>query len=194
MMDILLTEIRSCSVCKHYLPNDPKPILQASALSKIAIVGQAPGQKVQNSSIPWDDLSGNELRRWLGVTKEQFYNPEIFALVPMGFCYPGKGKSGDLPPRPECAMLWHKALFAQMPGVKLIILIGQFAHSYYLKDLKMETVTETVKNYNSYLPFFLPLVHPSPRNKIWQVKNPWFEITVVNAIQEIVKIHLSNAL
>ena len=185
-MENLIAEIRNCTVCAASLPNRPRPILQASRRSKIVIIGQAPGQKVQDSGIPWDDQSGNELRRWLGVSKEQFYDPELFALVPMGFCYPGKGKSGDLPPRPECAPLWHKSLFDYMTEVKLIILIGQYAQNFYLEDTKHQTLTAIVKGYPKYLPTYLPLVHPSPRNKIWQKKNPWFEIEVVPALRGIV--------
>jgi uracil-DNA glycosylase len=185
-MDTLLQEIRKCEQCLQYLPNKPKPIVQAGLSSKIAIIGQAPGQKVQQSGIPWDDQSGNELRRWLGVTKDQFYDPNLFALVPMGFCYPGKGVSGDLPPRPECAPLWHQRLFAYMNGIQLTILIGQYAQKYYLGDRLMPTLTESVQNFKSYLPAYLPLVHPSPRNKIWQKKNPWFEVEVVPYLQEIV--------
>lgn len=186
-MDKLLKEIRACTVCKKFLPNAPRPIVQAGKNSKIIIIGQAPGQKVQNSGIPWDDLSGNELRRWLGVTKEQFYDEKIFALVPMGFCYAGKGKSGDLPPRPECAPLWHEPLLQHMKEPKLIILIGQYAQNYYLGEKLKPTLTETVKNFKKYLPEYLPLVHPSPRNKIWQKKNPWFEKNVVPQLQKIVK-------
>ena len=189
-MDKLLADIRSCTVCQSFLPNWPRPIVQASIASKIVIIGQAPGQKVQDSGIPWDDLSGNELRRWLGVDKEQFYNPELFALVPMGFCYPGKGKSGDLPPRPECAPLWHQPLLNNMTAIKLVILIGQYAHNYYLKDLKKASVTATVQRFNDYLPRYLPLVHPSPRNKIWQKRNPWFETDVVQVIRQIVQTQL----
>ena len=186
-MKKLLIEIRSCTACAKFLPNAPRPVLQASVQSKIVIIGQAPGQKVQNSGIPWDDQSGNELRRWLGVSKEQFYNEKIFALVPMGFCYPGKGISGDLPPRPECAPLWHLAVLKKMKNVHLIILIGQYAQKYYLVDKLKPTLTETVKNYQQYLPGFLPLVHPSPRNKIWQKKNPWFEEDVIPQLQKIVR-------
>lgn len=186
-MDKLLKEIRACTVCKKFLPNAPRPIVQAGKNSKIIIIGQAPGQKVQDSGIPWDDLSGNELRRWLGVTKEQFYDEKIFALVPMGFCYAGKGKSGDLPPRPECAPLWHEPLLQHMKEPKLIILIGQYAQNYYLGEKLKPTLTETVKNFKKYLPEYLPLVHPSPRNKIWQKKNPWFEKNVVPQLQKIVK-------
>ena len=175
-----------CTVCKKNLPNAPKPVLQAGIHSKIVIIGQAPGQKVQNSGIPWDDQSGNELRRWLGVTKEQFYDDTLFALVPMGFCYPGKGSSGDLPPRPECAPLWHGPLLHKMKNIKLIILIGQYAQKYYLSKKLKPTLTETVKNYKEYLPDLLPLVHPSPRNKIWQKKNPWFEAAVIPQLQKII--------
>jgi uracil-DNA glycosylase len=186
-MNELLTQIRACTVCKKMLPNKPRPIVQASAHAKIIIIGQAPGQKVQNSGIPWDDASGNELRRWLGVTKEQFYNDKLFALVPMGFCYPGKGTSGDLPPRPECAPLWHEQLLKQMKKVQLTILIGQYAQNHYLGDALKPTLTETVKNYKEYLPDYLPLVHPSPRNRIWQKKNEWFEKEVVPELQKLVK-------
>jgi uracil-DNA glycosylase len=186
MVDKLLNEIRSCTVCKNYLPNLPKPVLQAGTKSKIVIIGQAPGQKVQNSGIPWDDQSGNELRRWLGVNKEQFYNNQLFALIPMGFCYPGKGSFGDLPPRPECAPLWHRQLLSNMPEIKLIILIGQYAQSYYLKDLKKPVLTETVRSFTDYLPTYLPLVHPSPRNKIWQKRNPWFELIVVPLLRQMI--------
>lgn len=185
-MKKLLSEIRDCTVCKKFLPNAPRPVLQAGKNSRIIIIGQAPGQKVQNSGIPWDDQSGNELRRWLGVGKEQFYDERLFALVPMGFCYPGKGKSGDLPPRPECAPLWHKRLLKKMQNIKLIILIGQYAQNYYLGEGLKPTLTETVKNFKEYLPQYLPLVHPSPRNKIWQKKNPWFEKEVLPQLQKVV--------
>ncbi len=189
-MQKLLAEIRACAVCKKFLPNKPRPILQASEHSKIIIIGQAPGQKVQNSGIPWDDASGNELRRWLGVSKEQFYDEQLFAMVPMGFCYPGKGTNGDLPPRPECAPLWHKQLLKNMKKAKLIILIGQYAQNYYLGKVLKATLTDTVKNYKEYLPKYLPLVHPSPRNRIWQKKNPWFEKEVVPELQSIVNLKI----
>ena len=186
-MEELLEEIRKCVVCAKFLPNTPHPVVQASIHAKIVIIGQAPGQKVDKSGIPWDDQSGNELRRWLGVTKEQFYDPHLFALVPMGFCYPGKGTSGDLPPRPECAPLWHARLLRQMKQVKLTILIGQYAQKQYLAEKFRPTLTENVKNYKEFLPDFLPLVHPSPRNKIWQKKNPWFETEIVPELQHIIR-------
>lgn len=186
-MEKLLEDIKSCMVCKKYLPNAPRPVLQAGIHSKIVIIGQAPGQKVQNSGIPWDDLSGNELRRWLGVSKEEFYDHSHFALVPMGFCYPGKGISGDLPPRPECAPLWHKPLLAEMKQIRLIILIGQYAQKYYLGERFNSSLTENVKRFRDFLPLHLPLVHPSPRNKLWQKRNPWFEIEVIPPLQQIVR-------
>jgi uracil-DNA glycosylase len=186
-MDKLLNEIRACTNCKAFLPNAPKPIIQASAKSKIVIIGQAPGLKVQNSGIPWDDQSGNELRRWLGVTKDQFYDPIVFGLMPMGFCYPGKGTSGDLPPRPECAPLWHKKLLNGMKDIELILLIGQYAQNYYLKLNVKPSLTETVKSFHEYLPEYLPLVHPSPRNRIWQKKNPWFESEILPLLQQNVR-------
>jgi uracil-DNA glycosylase len=185
-MKKLLVEIRDCTMCERYLPNVPRPILQASVKSKILIIGQAPGQKVQDSGIPWDDKSGDELRRWLNVTKEQFYDASLFSLMPMGFCYPGKGTSGDLPPRPECAPLWHGKVLDQMKNVKLTILIGQYAQKFYLDNDFNPSITENIKNFKKFLPAYLPLVHPSPRNRIWQKKNPWFEKNVVPALRNIV--------
>ncbi len=185
-MDQLLREIRNCIVCKNDLPNYPRPIVQASTRSKIVIIGQAPGQRVQNSGIPWDDPSGDELRRWLGITKDLFYDAGQLALIPMGFCYPGKGTSGDLPPRPACAPLWHEKLLNTMPGVQLILLIGKYAQDRYLVDLKKEPLTAIVKNFDKHLPY-LPLVHPSPRNNIWQRKNPWFKSAVVPFLQSQVQ-------
>ncbi|AMP98024.1 Uracil-DNA glycosylase [Pedobacter cryoconitis] len=184
-LEELLKEIRACIICKGQLPDFPRPVVQASVESKIVIIGQAPGQKVQHSGIPWDDQSGNELRRWLGVSKEQFYDDKLFALVPMGFCYPGKGNSGDLPPRSECAPRWHQSLMAEMKDIRLIMLIGQYAQNYYLRDIKNTTLTERVRDFKNYLPSFLPIVHPSPRNKIWQKKNPWFEYEVVPFLRDL---------
>lgn len=191
-MKLLLEEIRQCQICSEFLPNAPRPILQASSNSKILIIGQAPGQKVQQSGVPWDDQSGDELRRWLGVNKEQFYNPDLFALMPMGFCYPGKGKSGDLPPRAECAPAWHQRLLVKMTQIKLTLLIGQYSQKYYSGENFQPTLTENVRNFHTFLPKYLPLVHPSPRNKIWQKKNPWFEAEVVPFLQNTVKSILTN--
>lgn len=185
IMDELLEEIRQCQICEEHLPFAPKPVVQASVHSKIVIIGQAPGIKVQQSGIPWDDASGKELRRWLDVTEQQFYDENIFALIPMGFCYPGKANSGDMAPRPECAPQWHHKIMEEIRP-SLTLLIGQYAQKYYLKDKRKSSLTETVKNYREYLPDYLPLVHPSPRNRIWQKKNPWFE-EVVQELQMIVK-------
>ncbi|WP_036386204.1 uracil-DNA glycosylase family protein [Muricauda sp. MAR_2010_75] len=183
-MDQLLTQIRNCSHCTEHLPLGPRPIVAAHPESKIAIIGQAPGTKVHQTGVPWDDPSGKQLRKWLGVTDKQFYDERLFALIPMGFCYPGKGKSGDLPPRPECAPLWHDPLFQDMPNLKLTILIGQYAQRYYLGDAMKKNLTETVRNHKSYLPNYVVLPHPSPRNRFWLSKNPWFEEEVLPELQE----------
>lgn len=183
-MDKLLIEIRKCTACKDFLPNEPKPIIQASTSSKIIIIGQAPGQKVQKSGIPWDDASGENLRSWLGVNKSVFYNDKIFALVPMGFCYPGTGTSGDLPPRKECAELWHKQVMNQLKNVQLTLLIGQYSQNYYLGATAKKNLTETARSYKEYLPTYLPLPHPSPRNNIWQKKNSWFADKLIPLLQE----------
>jgi uracil-DNA glycosylase len=173
-LEKLLTEIRACTICKDFLPNPPKPIVRAGKDAKIMIIGQAPGQKVQKSGIPWDDASGQQLRQWLNVNAEQFYDPGLFAIMPMGMCFPGTGKSGDLPPRKECAVAWHNKLFEKMPHIKLTLLIGKYAQAYYLGNGLKENLTETVRHYKEYLPGYLPLPHPSPRNNIWIRKNQWF--------------------
>ena len=165
----------------------PRPIINTSKHSRILIIGQAPGQKVQNSGIPWDDASGKELRSWLNVTEEKFYNPKIFALMPMGMCFPGSGKSGDLPPRKECAIAWHEKVWSQMPNIQLTLLIGKYAQEYYLKEKAKENLTETVRNYKSYLPNYLPLPHPSPRNNIWKKKNQWFEQYILPELKKRVE-------
>ncbi|MCB0801497.1 MAG: uracil-DNA glycosylase family protein [Flavobacteriales bacterium] len=191
-MDKLLAEIRACRICEKFLPNQPNPILMASASSKIAIVGQAPGQVVDRTGIPWDDKSGERLRTWLGVSKNEFYDPALFALIPMGFCYPGKGKSGDLPPRKECAPAWHSKLFSLMPKLQTIILIGAYAQHYYLQGKEKKTLTETVKSFQEYLPKYFVLPHPSPRNNIWLRKNEWFEKDIVPNLKRIIAKNLSS--
>ncbi|WP_339606600.1 uracil-DNA glycosylase family protein [uncultured Roseivirga sp.] len=187
----LLHEIKDCKVCSEHLVLGPRPVVSVSPNSKILVIGQAPGTKVHASGIPWDDASGKNLRKWLGVTNEQFYDTNLFGIVPMGFCYPGKGKSGDLPPRPECAPLWHNQILGRLKEVKLTLLIGQYAQAYYLEKGREKTLTETVENFKAYLPKFLPLVHPSPRNGIWMRKNPWFEAEVVPYLQSRVQEILS---
>jgi uracil-DNA glycosylase len=188
-MEQLLQQIRSCTICQDYLPNLPRPIIRASKKAKVLIIGQAPGQKVQDSGIPWNDASGKELRKWLGVSNEQFYNTSLFAIMPMGMCFPGTGKSGDLPPRKECAIAWHEKVLKKMPNIKLTLLIGKYAQDYYLKENAKKNLTETVLHYKNYLPTYLPLPHPSPRNNIWQAKNEWFALDILPklklTIQEI---------
>ena len=174
----LLTEIRACTQCADELPLGPRPILRAKLSARVLIVGQAPGTRVHASGIPWDDPSGDRLRDWLNVDKTQFYNDSLFAIVPMGFCYPGKGSSGDLPPRPECAPLWHERVLSQLPDIELTLLIGQYAQQYYLND-DYKTLTERVKNWRDTKPGFLPLPHPSPRNQLWLKKNAWFSTDVL---------------
>ena len=148
--------------------------MAAGETASIVIIGQAPGRKVHETGVPWDDPSGNNLRKWLGIEPEIFYDESIIALMPMSFCYPGKGTSGDLPPRKECAPLWHDSVLAEMKSRKLVLLIGQYAQAYYLRENAKRNLTETVRCFAEFLPDYFPLPHPSPRNNIWQKKNPWF--------------------
>lgn len=190
-MKKLLSEIRGCEICKEHLPLGPRPVVVAHPDAKIVIIGQAPGTKVHATGIPWDDPSGKQLRKWLNITDEVFYDETKIAIVPMGFCYPGKGKTGDLPPRPECAPQWHEVLFKQMQNLELIIVIGIYAQKYYLGKTAEKNLTETVKAYKNYLPKYFPLPHPSPRNRFWLTKNPWFDEEVVGNLQERVANTLS---
>ena len=185
-MDDLLHEIRQCTICSKHLPFGPRPVVSSHSDSKIVIIGQAPGTKVHASGVPWDDASGRQLRKWLNVTDEVFYDETKFAIIPMGFCYPGKGKSGDLPPRKECAPQWHLPLFDHMKNVELVILIGMYAQKYYLKEYAKRTLTETVANYKDYLPQYFTLPHPSPRNRFWLTKNPWFVEEVLEELKSTV--------
>jgi uracil-DNA glycosylase len=183
----LLLEIRSCKECESHLESGVNPIIAASPKSKIIIIGQAPGRIVHHTSIPWNDKSGDNLRSWLGIDKNTFYNKDKVALMPMGFCYPGKGKSGDLAPRPECAPLWHHRLLSHMGNAKLVLLIGQYAQNYCLADKAKDSLTETVKEYKLFLPRYFPLPHPSPRNNIWQTRNSWFKSEVLPELKRTVK-------
>lgn len=186
-MNALLKRIRACDHCAAHLPHGPRPVVQAHVDARLVIIGQAPGAKVHESGVPWDDASGRLLRKWMGVDEEIFYDARKVALVPMGFCYPGKGKSGDLPPRPECAPLWHDMLLRGMKGIRLALLIGQYAQGHYLGDRMAENLTETVRAYRDHSPRFLPLPHPSPRNRFWLAKNPWFEENVLPELKRRVK-------
>lgn len=183
LLDSLLPEIRACRLCEAYLPLGPNPVLQAHPRSRILIAAQAPGTKAHESDLPFNDPSGDRLRHWLGVSRETFYNAECFALVPMGFCYPGRGKSGDLPPRPECASAWRRPLLAALEQVELTLVIGQYAHAWHFEG-PSQPLTERVRQWREYWPEVLPLPHPSPRNNIWLRRNPWFEEEVVPVLRE----------
>ncbi|MGL0817739.1 uracil-DNA glycosylase family protein [Vibrio vulnificus] len=189
-LEQLLTQIRACQVCASALPLGANPVVQAHSEAKILIIGQAPGSKVHHTSIPWNDASGNRLRAWLDIEKQTFYDPKQIAIMPMGFCYPGQGQSGDLPPRKECAPLWHEALLKHLPNIELTLLIGQYAQNRYLSN-KPKTLTETVQNWQAWLPDYLPLPHPSPRNTLWLRKNPWFEEQTVPYLRQQVHQRLS---
>lgn len=178
-------EISACSTCAAELPFSPRPIVQFSETSGLVIVGQAPGAKVQASGIAWDDDSGDHLRDWLNVSKETFYDPARFALMPMGFCYPGKASGGDAPPRPECAPQWHEQVLDVVPETALLVLSGQYAQRYYLGPARMKNLTETVRNFHDYLPRFFPLPHPSWRSRIWMKKNRWFAEDVLPVLREV---------
>ena len=190
----LLDEIAACRVCAAHLPLGPRPVLRASdPAARILVVGQAPGTRVHASGIPWDDASGKRLRDWLGVTPDEFYDESWFAIMPMGFCYPGRGKGGDNPPRPECAPLWHDRVRAFLPNIRLTLLIGAYAHAYYLGARRKASLGETVKAWQDYVDDgFLPLVHPSPRNQMWLRRNPWFEAEIVPFMRERVRSCLSQ--
>ncbi|MFL7010017.1 uracil-DNA glycosylase family protein [Enterovibrio norvegicus] len=182
----LLEDIKQCQICAEHLPLGPRPVVQAASSAKILIIGQAPGTRVHETGIPWNDPSGDRLREWLQIDKTRFYDPNIIAIMPMGFCYPGKGNSGDLPPRPECAPTWHADVKQHLPNVALTLLIGDYAQRYYLEN-KPRTLTETVKANTQWSPDFIALPHPSPRNNIWLRKNPWFERDVLPYLRERIK-------
>jgi len=179
----LLGDIRACTVCAAHLPAGPRPIVQFSATSRIVIIGQAPGTRVHESGIPWDDASGERLREWTGLTRKQFYDPAVVAVVPMGFCYPGTGTSGDLPPRPECAPLWHDRVMARLPTDRLTLLVGSYAQERYLPKTKRKSLTERVRDFRIYPPNVLPLPHPSWRSTGWMKRNPWFEADLLPLLQ-----------
>ena len=191
--DSLLASIRACTVCADFLAAGPRPIVQFSDTARIVIIGQAPGSKVHASGVPWNDDSGDRLREWTGLSRDLFYDPARVALVPMGFCYPGKGKSGDLPPRPECAPLWHSRIMALLPAKRLTLLVGTYAQKAYLQPPKGATLTETVRTFHAYGPSLLPLSHPAWRSVIWMRRNPWFEQDVLPALRSSVEDLLESA-
>lgn len=187
----LLAELRACQVCAEKLPQAPRPVLQAHPQAKILIAAQAPGRRAHASGLPFDDLSGDRLRDWLGVSRAQFYDPQLFALVPMGFCYPGKGRTGDLPPRAECAPRWRAFLLSHLLHVDLTLVIGQYARQYHLPT-SQGSLQELVRNWCHYGPALIPLPHPSPRNTLWLRRNPWFAKEVLPALRERVAAILSS--
>ena len=184
---ILLKEVRACTICAPALADGPRPVLQVDARARILVAGQAPGRKVHDSGIPFDDASGDRLRDWMGLDRAAFYDPGLVAILPMGFCYPGTGTSGDLPPRPECAPTWRARVLASMPNIALTLVIGQYAQGWHLPGCSAESLTDTVKVWRDHWPALLPLPHPSPRNNIWLKKNPWFTTEVIPVLQARVR-------
>ncbi|MCZ8374283.1 MAG: uracil-DNA glycosylase family protein [Beijerinckiaceae bacterium] len=181
-MEPLLARIRSCTICAN-LPLGPRPILQADPRARILIVGQAPGRITHAKGRPFDDPSGDRLRRWLGVDREQFYDPALFALVPMGFCYPGTGRGGDLPPRPECASLWRRPVLDALPAIALTLVLGEYAQSWHLPEQRGESLAKRVSQWRTTWPRLVPMPHPSPRNQRWFRQHPWFEAELVPALR-----------
>ncbi len=183
----ILKEIRSCTICESDLPHAPRPVLVADSRAVILIAGQAPGRKVHETGIPWNDPSGDRLRAWLGLDRKQFYDRSKIAIVPMGFCFPGTGPSGDYPPRPECRRTWHERLLPLLRNIKLRIIVGSYAQSFHLPQQERWTLTQTVAAWRQFAPGCFPLPHPSPRNQLWLRRNPWFEREVLPALREAVR-------
>ena len=186
-LDGLLAAVRDCHACEQHLPLGPRPVLQAHASARILVVGQAPGLRVHLSGIPWDDASGERLRRWMNVNRETFYDPTRVAIIPMGYCYPGRGRGGDLPPRRECAQLWLRHLLAKLPRIDFTLLIGQHAQRHFLGSRRKPTLAATSECWREYAPGYLPLPHPSPRNQPWFKRHPWFERDVIPALRSRVE-------
>jgi len=170
----LLAEVRSCTLCAEHLPLGPRPVVQLRASARILVAGQAPGRRVHETGVPFNDPSGDRLRAWLGVSREVFYDANRVAIAPMGFCFPGTGSSGDLAPRPECAATWRAPLLARLKSLQLTLVIGQYAQAYHLPDAG-NSVTDVVQSWRKFWPDAVPLPHPSPRNNLWLKRNPWFE-------------------
>lgn len=185
-LEKLLEEVRACRVCERHLPYAPKPIVRAERTARLLIVGQAPGRRVHETGIPWNDPSGDRLREWMQIDRPVFYDASRIAIIPAGFCFPGTGRSGDLPPRPECAPLWHPKLVPNLPHLQIALLVGSYAQSYYLGPARKSTLTATVAAWQDYLPHFLPLPHPSPRNQMWLKRNPWFRHDVLPFLRHVV--------
>ncbi len=180
-------EARACTLCKKQLPFKPNPVFLAGRTARLLIVGQAPGRRVHETGIPWNDPSGDVLREWLALDRETFYDTSRIAIVPIGLCYPGTVSGADLPPRPECAPLWQPKFRAALPGVRLTLLVGRYAQAFYLKEFNKRTLADTVRAYHEYMPEFFPLPHPSWRNRLWLKKNAWFESEVIPALRRRVR-------
>lgn len=179
-LERLLAEVRACRLCEAMLPLGPRPVLRAASTARVLIIGQAPGTRVHATGIPWNDPSGDRLRQWLGVDRDTFYDASRIAIIPMGFCYPGRlPRGGDRPPRPECAPTWHARLLHHLPHLALTLLVGSYAQAHYLGANRADTLTETVRAWRRYGPQYVPTPHPSPRNTLWLRKNPWFEADVI---------------
>ncbi len=185
-LEPLLKQVRACRICEQHLPLGPRPVLQLGAKARILIAGQAPGRKVHQSGKPFEDVSGKRLREWIGISENTFYDADQVAILPMGFCFPGTGKSGDLPPRPECSLTWRLQLLEQMPKIKMTLVIGQYAQAYHFSDFK-GSLTDLVKSWQGYWPELVPLPHPSPRNNRWLKQNPWFESNLLPVLQDRVR-------
>ena len=187
----LLAEVRACTLCAKHLPHGVRPVVQLHAQARILIASQAPGRRVHGTGVPFDDASGDRLRHWMGITREVFYDPERTAILPMGFCYPGSGGSGDLPPRPECAPAWRERLLEHLRHLELTLVLGRYALGYHLPDAPLP-LTETVRRWRAYWPSVIPLPHPSPRNNLWMRRNPWFEAELLPSLRERISEVLSR--
>lgn len=186
-LDRLLETVRACRACEAHLPLGPRPVLQAGATARILIVGQAPGAKVHASGVPWDDRSGERLRDWMGIDTETFYDRASVAIVPMGYCYPGRAASGDLPPRRECAQLWLDRLLAELPRIELTLLVGRYAQTHFLRGTGYTSVAATTRDWRAHAPRVIPLPHPSPRNVAWFKANPWFDDELLPVLRHSVR-------
>lgn len=182
-LEALLAAVRGCRACEAHLPLGPRPVVRVGETARILVVGQAPGVRVHASGIPWDDPSGDRLRAWMGVGKDAFYDESRIAIIPMGYCYPGRGSGGDMPPRRECATLWLGQLLAWLPQVEVTLLIGQYAQRHFLGNRHNQSLTETVRGWAEFAPQYIPLPHPSPRNQPWFKHHPWFEQQLVPVLR-----------
>ena len=185
-MTPLHKEIAGCRVCAAHLPHGPRPVVQFSQTARLAVIGQAPGTKVHASGIPWNDASGDRLCEWTGLSREELHDPAHVAIVPMGFCYPGKASGGDMPPRKECAPLWHDRIWSELPDIRLTLLVGTYAQAAYLPDTKGQTMAARVADFRRFLPRYFPLPHPSWRSTMFMRANPWFEAEVLPELRKAV--------